>query len=450
MFSLKTFTIIKKRWSVAAGYSEFLKISIPLIISIGAWALQSFIDRFFLACYSNTAYAASVPAGLLNCSIMDIFIGTVSYIDVFISQYNGEKNYKAVGPSVWQSIYLSFFSSLIILFIALFSKNIFNLTGHPQDIVFEEIKYFKVLCYGAFPYLSAYAIAGFYSGRGKTKTILIVNLAGIISNIFLDYFLIFGKCGFPELGIEGAGIATIISSILMFIMFLLSITSKKNNALFNTRKLKPDFIFIKRLIKFGFPNGIYLFFDMFIFTFFALIVGTLGTLELTTTNTTITIYSIFYVPIAGCGVTTSIIVGNYLGKNKVSIAQTGVKTALHIICAYIIPMFLIYIFIPTMLIYPFSKDSEAFVIEQVKPTIIILLRFIAVFSLLESSSIIFSSAIKGSGDTSFVMKTLLTLFVLTSIPMYLAINVFKNGIIRMLKHFNYLWQYAHGFFLLKI
>ncbi|OEG70671.1 hypothetical protein ATZ36_16965 [Candidatus Endomicrobiellum trichonymphae] len=428
MFSLKTFTLIKKRWGVVAGYSEFLKIAIPLIISIGAWAFQSFIDRFFLAWYSNTAYAAAVPAGLLNCSIMDIFIGTVSYIDVFISQYNGKKNYKAIGPSVWQSIYLSFFSSLIILFIALFSENIFNLTRHPQDIIFEEVKYFKVLCYGAFPYLSASAIAGFYSGRGKTKTILIVNLAGIILNIFLDYFFIFGKCGFPELGIEGAGIATIISSILMLIIFLLLITSKKNNAMFNTRKFKPDFNFIKRLIKFGFPNGIHLFFDIFIFTFFTLIVGTLGTLELSATNLTITIYSLFYTPVAGCGVTTSIIVGNYLSKNKASIAQTGVKTALHIVCAYIIPMVFVYIFIPNILIYPFSKGSESLVIEQIKPTVIILLRFIAVFTLFESSSIIFSSAIKGAGDTSFVMKTLLTLFVLTSIHMYLAINVFKMGL----------------------
>jgi MATE family multidrug resistance protein len=428
MLNLKTFTLIKKRWNVAAGYSEFLKIAIPLIISIGAWAFQSFIDRSFLARYSNTAYAAAVPAGLLNCSIMDIFIGTVSYIDVFISQYNGKKNYKAMGPSVWQSIYLSFFSSLIILFITLFSKNIFNLTGHPQDIIFEEIKYFKVLCYGAFPYLSASAITGFYSGRGKTKTILIVNLAGIILNIFLDYFLIFGNYGFPELGIEGAGIATIISSVLMFTIFLLLITSKKNNAMFNTRKFKPDFKFIKRLMKFGFPNGIHLFFDLFIFTFFTLIVGSLGTLELSATSITMSIYSIFYTPVAGCGITTSIIVGNYLSKNKVSIAQTGVKTALHVVCVYIVPIVFIYIFLPNILIYPFSKGSESLVIKQVKPIVVILLRFIAVFTFLESSSIIFSSAIKGAGDTHFVMKTLLTLFVLISIPMYLVIKIFKIGL----------------------
>jgi hypothetical protein len=117
--------------------------------------------------------------------------------------------------------------------------------------------------------------------------------------------------------------------------FLKTAILQKNSALFNTRKFKPDLSFIKHLIKFGFPNGIHLFFEIPIFTFFTLVVDTLGTLELTTANTTITIYSLFYIPIAGCGITTSIIVRNYLSKNKASIAQMDIKTALPIICTYI-------------------------------------------------------------------------------------------------------------------
>ena len=140
MLNTKIFNLIKKRWYVTAGYSEFFKIAFPLIVSIGGWAFQTFIDRIFLSHYSSAAYAAAVPAGLLNCSIMDIFIGTVSYIDIFISQYNGKKEFKSIGPSVWQSIYLSLFSSFIILAISFFSENIFNFIGHKQDVIYEEIK----------------------------------------------------------------------------------------------------------------------------------------------------------------------------------------------------------------------------------------------------------------------------------------------------------------------
>ncbi|MDR0800754.1 MAG: MATE family efflux transporter [Endomicrobium sp.] len=427
MLNTKIFNLIKKRWYATAGYSEFFKIAFPLIVSIGGWALQTFMDRLFLSHYSSAAYAAAVPAGLLNCSIMDIFIGTVSYIDIFISQYNGKKEFKLIGPSVWQSIYLSLFSSFIILAISFFSENIFNFIGHSQDVIYEEIKYFRVLCYGAFPYLAGSAMAGFYSGRGKTKIILIVNLVSIIANTILDYLLIFGKFGFPELGIEGAAIATIISSIIMFAMFLLFITSKKNDALFDTRKAKLDFKFIKHLIKFGFPNGIHFFFDIFIFAFFTLAVGTLGKLELLATSITMNIYNLFYMPISGCGVTTAIMVGNYLGKNKTRIAQASVQTALHVTFVYVFLMVFLYIFVPDILIYPFSKDSEYLNTEQIRPTIIILLRFITVFAFFESASIIYSSAIKGAGDTSFVMKLLITLFIVTAIPMCLLV-VFKAGL----------------------
>ncbi|MDR1926507.1 MAG: MATE family efflux transporter, partial [Endomicrobium sp.] len=425
---IKNFINIKKRWNATGGYSEFLKISIHLVISTGAWAFQAFVDKIFLSWYSNEAYAASLPSELLNSSITEIFLGTVAYIDVFISQYNGKKEYKSIGPAVWQSVYIAFFSSLIILIFAFFSKDIFYFIGHSQDILADEIKYFEVLCYGAFPYLASTAMSGFYAGRGETKIILLANIAGIIVNIIFDYFLIFGNFGFPKLGIEGAAIESNLGSIIVFILFLFLLISKKNHTLYNTRKLSLDVTLIKRMIKFGFPNGVHMFLDLSIFTFFVLIIGTLGKFALSATNVVMNIYSLTYMPLVGFGMTVSILAGNYLGKNKASIVQVSVKSATQITCLYILLMVLAFLFIPDILIYPFSKGSGALIIEQIKPTIMVLLRLIAIFAFFESASIVFSSAIKGAGDTSFVMKLLLALFILAAIPMYLTVALFKMGL----------------------
>jgi MATE family multidrug resistance protein len=253
--------------------------------------------RAFLAWYSHDSYAAAFPAGLLNSSIVFIFQGTVSYTDVFVSQYNGKKEYKSIGPAIWQAIHLAILSSLIIFAFTLFSSNIFNFIGHSKDIVQEEIKYFNILCYGSVFYLVSSAFSGFYAGRGKTKTVLLVNLIGIFLNIILDYLLIFGKLGFPALGIEGAALATIIGFTVVSIVFLILILSKKNNAKFNTRQLKPDFKFLKRFIRFGFPSGVHMFLDLSAFTFFSLIVGTLGKLELSVTNIVMNIYNLAYMPL---------------------------------------------------------------------------------------------------------------------------------------------------------
>ncbi|MCL2334459.1 MAG: MATE family efflux transporter [Endomicrobia bacterium] len=420
---------IKRRWGCAGGYGEFLAVAFPLIISTGAWALQSFINRFFLAWHSEAAFAAALPAGMLNFSIMSFFIGTVSYIDVFVSQYYGKKEYRSIGRCVWQSFYLAFAGALIIFAVSFFAKNIFDFVGHAPDIAAEEIKYFRVLCYGAFPSLAASALSGFYAGQGKTGVILQINIAGIILNVILDYLLIFGNFGFPELGIEGAGIASICASVLMSLAFIILIKSKANDEKYNTRFAALDMNFIKRLLKFGLPNGVQFFFDMAGFTFFILIIGTIGISELSATNIALNINHLAFMPLIGCGITTSILVGQYLGRNKASIAQISVQTALHVVYAYTALIVLGYIFIPNILIYPFSRGAEAGIIEQIRPMTINLLRFVALYSVFDPLNIISAAAIKGAGDTAFVMKILITLSVLAAaIPMYIVVVVLKMNL----------------------
>jgi MATE family multidrug resistance protein len=425
---IKSFINIRRQWNATGGYSEFLKISIPLIIFTGAWSFQGFIDKIFLLWYSNEAYVAAVPSELLNSSITEIFFGTITYIDVFISQYNGKKEYKSIGPAVWQSVYIAFLSSSIILVFAFFSKDIFNFIGHSQNIIADEAKYFEILCYGAFPFLASTSMSGFYAGREKTKIILLVNIVGVIVNIAFDYFLIFGNFGFPKLGIKGAAIASNLGSVVVFFLFLFLIISKKNHALYNTRNLNLNSSLIKRMIKFGFPNGVHMFLDLSIITFFVLIIGTLGNFALSATNVVMNIYTLMYMPLNGFGMTISILVGNYLGKNKASIVRVSIKSATQIIWLYILFMVFTFLFIPDILIQPFSKGSGVVIIEQIKPIVIILLRLIAIFTFFESASIIFSSAIKGAGDTIFVMKLLVVLFMVATIPMYLTVVSFKMGL----------------------
>jgi MATE family multidrug resistance protein len=420
MLIRKFLNYIFRHWRAKAGYCEFFKIALPLIVSTGSWAIQNFIDRVFLAWYSHDAYTAAFPAGVLNTTIIFIFVGTVSYIDVFVSQYNGKQEYRSIGSAIWQAIFFAVISSVVIFAFTLFSSNIFNFIGHSKDIIQEEIKYFNILCYGSFFYLASTAFSGFYSGREKTVTVLLVNLIGIVINIILDYLLIFGKFGFPELGIQGAALATIIGFAAIFIIFLILVCSKKNDVKFNTRQIKPNFNFLKRFIRFGLPSGVHIFLDMSTFTFFTLIIGTLGKLELSATSIVMNIYNLAYMPLIGFGIAISIMTGNYLGKNKAFMAQKSVLTTFQIVSAFILFTTLIFLLIPSLLIKPFTNGSEALIIEKIRPTIMVLFKFVIALFLLDSSSIILSSAIKGAGDTKFLMKLLIILFTTFSIAMYIS------------------------------
>ncbi|GAB1402144.1 MATE family efflux transporter [Elusimicrobiota bacterium] len=415
-----------KRYKCRAGYGEFLNIAIPLIISTGLTSVQQFINRMFLSWHSQVELAASLPAGLLNFTIMGLFIGTISYVDVFVAQYYGKEDYSKIGPAVWQAVYMSFIGAFILFILSFFSGPIFTLIGHDPEIMKYEIIYFQFLCYGAFPVIASTAFAGFYAGQGKTKVIVLVNLAAIVFNVIFDYIFIFGKFGFASMGIKGAGIATLISSFIMLFIYVLLILRKNNAMLFNTKIFNLDFEFMNRLFKYGFANGVQLFFDIFGWTFFIFMIGKIGITALTATTILININMLVFMPLIGLGITTAIMVGQNLGRNNVFLAERSVYSGFHIALLHSCLVILTYVFFMDYLVYFFVEGYTGTVIAELKPVINNLLVFLIIYAFCDPVCFIVSFAIKGAGDTAFVMKTLiLSALGIVVIPLYLLNSVFN-------------------------
>ncbi len=98
---------LNNRWRCEGGYREVLAIAIPLILSTGAWGIQHFVDRMFLTWYSPEAIAAAMPAGILNFTIMSLFLGTAGYVSTFVAQYHGASRCERIGPILWQGMYVA-------------------------------------------------------------------------------------------------------------------------------------------------------------------------------------------------------------------------------------------------------------------------------------------------------------------------------------------------------
>ncbi|MBW7858497.1 MAG: MATE family efflux transporter, partial [Leptonema sp. (in: Bacteria)] len=137
------------KWQGSGGYREVLAISIPLILSTSAWSLQMFVDRMFLTWYSQEALAASLPAGLLSVTTTSIFIGTASYVSVFVSQYFGAGQLSRMGSAMWQGIYIAVIGGLLHLVIIPFSPQIFAIFGHEPLVAQYESDYFQMIFLGA-------------------------------------------------------------------------------------------------------------------------------------------------------------------------------------------------------------------------------------------------------------------------------------------------------------
>ena len=87
---------LKSKWKSDGGYREVLVVAIPLILSTATWSIQHFVDRMFLTWYSPETIAAAMPAGMLNFTIISIFMGTAGYVSTFVAQYYGAKQYQGL------------------------------------------------------------------------------------------------------------------------------------------------------------------------------------------------------------------------------------------------------------------------------------------------------------------------------------------------------------------
>jgi MATE family multidrug resistance protein len=413
----------KKRWNREGGYREVLAIAIPLILSTATWSVQHFVDRMFLTWYSAEAIAAALPAGLLNFSLISIFMGTAGYASTFVAQYYGAGRYHRIGPALWQGVYVSFIGGIFLLAAIPFAGPIFRLVGHSPLVQQNEVIYFQVLCLGGGPYIAAYALSGFFSGRGKTWPVMWVNVLATTVNLVLDYCMIFGHWGFPELGIKGAGIATVLAGLFSFLLYLALMSGRTIDRRYYTlRGWRPAGDLFVRMLRFGFPSGVQFFLEMAGFTGFVLVVGRLGTVSLAATNIAFNINTLAFMPMIGCGIAISVLVGQYLGAEKPELAQTAAYSGFHLTMIYMSSIAAAYVLLPDLFVAPFAHRADPAGFQQIYRYSVVLLRFVAVYSIFDTMNIIFCSALKGAGDTAYVMivTVILSLFVLI-LPTYLVV-----------------------------
>lgn len=421
---------LARRWNGEGGYREVLAVATPLILSTAAWAVQHFVDRMFLSWYSPETVAASMPAGILYFSIVSLFMGTAGYVNTFVAQYHGAGRNHRIGPVLWQGIHVSILGGLAVAALIPLSTPIFELVGHEPNVQQHEVEYFRILCLGGFPVIASSAISGFFAGRGKTWPVMWVNTLFTAVNLVLDFGLIFGHWGLPELGMQGAGIATVLASIVSFFVYMAIISMRSNNEIYHTLKgWRPEKELFWRLLRFGFPSGVQFFLEMAGFTAFILLVGRLGTKSLAATNIAFNINTLAFMPMIGFGVAVSVLVGRYVGSDRIELAERSVYSGFQMTLLYMTTIAAGYVLAPDIFVAPFAAQADSEHFSEIYTLTVILLRFVAIYCVFDTMNIIFASAIKGAGDTRFVMFMVVIASICgLAIPTYLAIVVFGYGL----------------------
>jgi len=422
-----------RKWLKNNRYQEVTAVCLPLVLSMSAATLMTFTDRVFLANYSLNAISAALPASITSYLFVAFFGGVGGYAGVFIAQYTGRGSHLKVGKVLWQGIYFTLASGIFFWLLALFATEpIFSLAGHSEEVQELERIYFSLLCNGAIFSVATVTLSTFFTGRGLTRPVMLITFFAVAINIPLDYALIFGYGIIPELGIKGAAIATVTAWIIEVVFLVVLIFTRIHNHLYGVfTGYQFDRAIFTRLMLFGIPGSLQFTLDILAFTLFVLIVGRIGTLELAATNIVISINSLAFMPSMGISQGVSVLVGQALGRKKPKQAVSFVWSATQLLAVYIICIDLLFIFAPEFVLAPFISEQQT-IADQIVILDLCkrLLHIISAYLLFDGLYMVFSGALRGAGDTRFMMWAIalisLTCFVL---PVFIGVQFFKMTII---------------------
>jgi MATE family multidrug resistance protein len=389
---------------------ELIRLAWPLVLSTSFFTLQIVLDRILLSRNSSAAVGAGMSAALVFWVFLSLLQNTAGYATTFVAQYTGAGQPRHIGPIVWQSLHFSFGSGVAFLGLMPLAGPLVGLSGHDPELQELEATYFRCLCVAALPMLVTASVSSFFAGRGDSRTVLGINAVGLAVNGSCAYAWIFGHFGFAARGIAGAGWATVAGSIASAVFALALMLRRRHRAEFATGSgWRLDLALLRRLLRFGLPNGLLAMLDVLSFTAFLLLIGWLGKVELAATSITVTLNLLAFLPMWGLAQAVEVLVGQRLGSDRPDEAERMTWTGLGLALAFTGAVALLYVLVPETLVLPFRSEADAGNWERVGAMVPVLLRFVSLYCLFDCSNLILSFALRGAGDTRFVTWVALSL-----------------------------------------
>ena len=410
---------------------EVLKIALPLVVATSCHAVNNMVDRIMLSHYSQNAMAAALPAGSTSFSFSCLFFGLVAYTGSFVAQYIGAGMKHRVGPAVWQGLWIALAGGILLAMCCFLSPRLFKLFGHSPEIRALEIVYFNILSAGAAVMLGSVPLSTFWSGRGLTGMVMANGIVSTFCNIPFNYLLIFGadldlgfcRIAIPELGVAGAAYGTVAATLVSFLIyatgFLLPFKTRRT---YHTLSFRPEADLLKRIFRYGTPNGVQLLLDIVAFNIFVVVLGKINDNVLAASGIALSMHFLVFQPTNGFGQAASILVGQSIGASDIPRARRTVRSAAIIIFTYLALMALCFIFWPDPALKSFKLDSA-----EVDTLTRVMLRFCAAYIFFDGMNILFGYTIKGAGDTKAAMWIgIICAWAVYALPIVWVFNYFND------------------------
>lgn len=406
---------------------EILKLGTPIMLGQMGVILVGFIDNIMVGRYGTQELAAaSFVNGFINIAFilaMGFSYGLTPLVSGSFASSNGK-----LKTLLKSSTFLNLLVGLLITFVMWICLVNIHWFRQPQELLYLIKPYYTIHLISIVPLIIFYGYKQFVDGTGNTKIGMMAIISSNIVNIIFNYLLIFGKFGFPELGLIGAGLSTFLSRTVMLVILILEVHFSKrfrdifhfNNAIIGSIERES----LMKLGKIGIPSALQLGMETASFSIAVIMVGWIGTIQLAAHQIVNTVSTLGYLMFYGMSAAVMIRVGHFYELQNIREIRGAVKAGLKVQAIMVLSLMTILLILRTHIPKIFTNDQEV-----INLSAIVIFPLIA-YQASDMLQILFSNALRGMQDVKFTAWAATFCYIgLTTSLAYLFGFVFDWGIL---------------------
>ena len=388
----------KYNWQLAA----------PVMLGMLGHTFVSFIDNIMVG-QLGTAELAAVSLGNSFMFIaMSLGIGFSTAITPLVAEADAEGDFDKGKSSFKHGLFLCSVLGGLLFLVVFFAKPLMYLMKQPIEVVELAIPYLDLVAFSLIPLIIFQGFKQFSDGLTLTKFPMYATILSNLINVVLNYLLIFGKFGFPEMGIVGAAYGTLVSRFVMvwYLWYLLKGREKSKEYVTNIKFFVLDKLMLKKIINLGTPSAMQMFFEVAIFTSAIWLSGLLGKNPQAANQIALNLSSMTFMVAMGLSVACMVRVGNQKGLKKYvdlrRIAYSIFLLGVIIAFGFAIMFFLLHDYLPRLYV---DLDDLKNLADNTEVVTIAskLMVAAAIFQISDSIQVVFLGALRGLQDVKIPM-----------------------------------------------
>lgn len=399
-------------------------MAIPVVLSQIGQVTVSLVDNMMVGHVGTTELAASSFAN--NIFMIGMFFGMGITYGTTPLVGNAFSKGKLEEVVTWlKNGVFTHFAAALGLSVIMFSIYFFlPFMGQPADVLVLARPYYLLLCFSYIPFLMFFSIKQFFEGIENTKMAMHITLFANGINVLVNYVLIFGKLGFPEMGLIGAGIGTLISRVAMPLIFAFYILKKPRFLSYFISAHKQHFSKQKiiSVLKIGIPIAFQIIVEVTAFGVGAIMMGWLGEIPLAAHQVAIGLASFTYMISLGVSQANTIRVSHQMGVKDFAALKNAAFSSTHLVLGFMLTMGIVFVFARNYLPLMFTSDPE---VVKVAGTLLIIA---AIFQIFDGLQVVMLSTLRGMADVKIPMLIAFLAYLFFGIPVsYLFAFYFHFG-----------------------